>query len=102
MSSIKLIRTQSNEEIIAEIVEETGEGYVLKNPCVLGPTEKGGLGFFPWMPFGDLEGFVLPRSEVRYTVNLKTELRNEYANAFSKLVVPDSKLSDAGGLKLVQ
>ena len=95
MSNIKLIRTQSNEEIIAEIVEETGEGYVLKNPCVLAPTEKG-LGFFPWMPFGDLEGFVLPRSEVRYTVNLKTELCNEYANAFSKLVVPDS------GLKLVQ
>jgi len=95
MSNIKMIRTQSNEEIIAEITQETEEGFVLKNPCVLAPTEKG-LGFFPWMPFADLEGFVLPRKEVRYTVSLKTELRNEYANAFSKLVVPDSSL------KLVQ
>ena len=49
MSNIKLIRTQSNEEIIAEVVEETEQGISFKNPCVLGPTEKG-LGFFPWMP----------------------------------------------------
>ena len=95
MSNVKMIRTQSNEEIIAEITEETQEGFVLKNPCVLAPTEKG-LGFFPWMPFAELEGFVLPRNEVRYTVNLKNELKNEYARAFSKLVVPDS------GLKLVK
>lgn len=90
-----MIRTQSNEEIIADITEETQEGFVLKNPCVLAPTEKG-LGFFPWMPFAELEGFVLPRKEVRYAVNLKNELKNEYARVFSKLVVPDS------GLKLVQ
>jgi hypothetical protein len=95
MSNIKMIRTQSNEDVITEIVEEREDGYVLKNPCMIGQTEKG-LGFFPWMPFADLEGFVLPRSEVRYAVNLKSELRNEYATVFSKLVVPDS------GLKLVQ
>lgn len=95
MSNIKMIRTQSNEDIISEIASEDGSGVVLKNPCVLAPTEKG-LGFFPWMPFADLEGFVLPRSEIRYMVELKKELRNEYANAFSKLVVPNS------GLKLVQ
>jgi len=95
MSNIKLIRTQSNEEIIAEVVEETEQGISFKNPCVLGPTEKG-LGFFPWMPFAELDGFVLPKSEIRYTLVLKSELRNEYANAFSKLVTPDS------GLKLVQ
>jgi len=95
MSNIKMIRTQSNEDIIAEIVNEETNGVGLKNPCVIGPTEKG-LGFFPWMPFADLDNFVLPRSEIRYMVDLKKELKNEYASLFSKLVVPDS------GLKLVQ
>ena len=76
-------------------MNENDDGVTMKNPCVIGPTEKG-LGFFPWMPFADLENFVFPRSEIRYMVEVKKELKNEYATLFSKLVVPNS------GLKLVQ
>lgn len=52
MSNVKLIRMQSGEDVVAEIVNEKldSETTVIKNAIVAVPTSQGQLGFAPWAP----------------------------------------------------
>ena len=52
---IKLLRMQSGEEVIAEMIKEGEYTYTISNPIVMVPGQDGNIGFATWCPFASKE-----------------------------------------------
>jgi hypothetical protein len=63
--NLKLLRLRSGEDVICEVVKESGEYIYIKNPAMLMPMQGQGqhmqMGMAPWMPFADQTDFEIPR-----------------------------------------
>ena len=88
---IELIRLQSNEMVVSEVVSESGGYLILKDPVALVPTKDGVVSFVPWSPLSE------PGSEVRvYTSSVvyysvpNDELIKNYKEIFSPIITPPS------------
>lgn len=101
MSTVKLIRLVSGEEIITKVVAETAAGFQIEKPAILLPAGQGRLALVPWLPYGESESMFLPEKIIAFNILPKKDLTNEYANATSGLVVPDNKVA-APKLTLVE
>ena len=101
MSTTKLIRLVSGEEIIAKVVEESGQGFQIEKPAILLPAGQGRLALVPWLPYGEAEAMFLPEKIVAFSILPKKDLSNEYMNMTSGLVVPEGKVA-APKLTLVE
>jgi hypothetical protein len=93
MSTTKLIRLVSGEEVIAKVVEETAQGLQIEKPAILLPAGQGRLALVPWLPYGEAESMFLPEKVIAFSILPKKDLSNEYSNMTSGLVVPDSKMA---------
>ena len=87
---IKLIRMQSGEEIVAELVEDKGKTLVLGNPIVMVPGRDGQIGFAPWCPLASEE---VKQLEVRTSYTVYVTIPNEqvadnYKQIFSPIITP--------------
>ena len=53
--NVKIFKLKNQEEFLCELVEEKDDHYVIKNPCVLLPTQQQTIAMSPWLPFADIE-----------------------------------------------
>ena len=90
---VKLIRMHSGEELVAELIEDKGDTFVLGNPIVMVPGRDGNIGFAPWCPLADPE---VKSLEVRTSYMLFVTQPNEdvvknYEEIFSPIITPGKK-----------
>ncbi len=90
MSTVKLIRLISGEEILAK-AEEIDGGINIKDPVILIPTKAGSLGLTHWMPYVEVDT-ILNASIVFVGVPHK-DLVKQYDSVISGIVLPDNTLS---------
>ena len=88
---VKLLRMQSGEEVVADLIEDKGETLVLGNPIVMVPGRDGNIGFAPWCP---LVAEDVKEIEVRATFVVYVTLPNEqvvqnYTEIFSPIITPN-------------
>ena len=88
---IKLIRLISNEVVIADVVEESDEFVILKEPFALVPTNDGKLNFIPWSPLSEEDSTVqLYTKHVVYYAKPNEDVLGNYNDIFSKIITPQS------------
>jgi hypothetical protein len=93
---IRLLRTKTGEDIVAEI-EEKGDVVSLENPAQLmpmgSPSGQGmQMGFAPWIPFAGTAKIKvdIPRDHIVFIIEPAKDIVNNYRQAFgSGIVVPD-------------
>ena len=88
---IELIRLQSNEMIVAEVVKESDNYLTLKDPVALVPTKEGDINFVPWSPLGERGAEVrMYTSNVVYYTKPNEELIKNYKEIFSPIITPQN------------
>ena len=87
--AIKIIRLQSNEVIITEVLDEDDEFVTLNEPFAMVPTNDGKLNFIPWSPLSkeDTPVKMYKKSVVYYAVPNEEVIEN-YLNIFSSIITP--------------
>ena len=89
--SYQLIRLNTNEMIIAEVVEQDDEFITLKEPFALIPTNDGKLNFLPWSPLSDADTTVkMYTRSVLYYATPNEDVLNNYKDIFSNIITPQS------------
>ena len=67
------------EEIVAKIVEETADSYVLSKPCTIIPSPQQGIGLMQSLISADINNNVtLNKSHVIMTSPVITDIENHY------------------------
>ena len=90
--SINLIKMQSGEDVVAEIVNnDERDVIVIRNPIVMVPQGNGQVGFAPWSPFlsDDVKELSIRRSYTVYISEPKEEVVKNYNEIFSPIVLPN-------------
>ena len=104
---IRLVRTRSGEDIVAEIEENGDVSVTLENPAQLMPMGSPNgqgmqMGFAPWIPFaGTAKVKVeIPRDYIVFIIEPAKDIVNNYRQAFgSGIVVPEVKVDPKALLK---
>ena len=88
---IQLMRLNSNELVIAEIIDEDEEFLTVKEPFALVPTNDGKLNFIPWSPLSEEDTTVklYTRNVVYYATPSKDVVEN-YQDIFSNIITPQN------------
>ena len=89
----KLIRIITGEEIIAEVLEETGDTITIQNGLVVLPTNNG-VGFAPWATVISKENpeITVNLKHIVYVAEVQEDVVNKYNQMFgNKLQLPNSK-----------
>jgi hypothetical protein len=100
MMNIKLIRLQTGEDLIADVVKE-GAALTVENPCMVyvrpNSTNTGAsVGLTRWMPYAETKTFTIDNKWVVIITDPATDLKNEYNKAFgSGIVVPPTTIQVA-------
>jgi len=95
---IKLIRLLNGEELIAELVLDTGLKLTIKNPIRIvvvpskGNPQQPTIGFAPWMEFAEEKEVTLDNSHVLCIMTPIKEFITQYNATFSGLVLPQNNL----------
>ena len=90
--NIQLIRLQSGEDIIADVLEDKGESLVLSNPIVMVPGRDGTVGFAPWSPLlhPDVKELEIRTSYTVYISRPNDDIVENYKNIFSPIITPSN------------
>ena len=92
--NVKLIKMWTGEDVIADLVKETDDSIVIKNPIVAVPSGQGKIGFAPWSPL--LEGrdtdLEVTRRYVVYINEPQEEFVSNYRQMFTGIATPPKKL----------
>jgi len=99
MSDIRSFKLVTQEELVAELVRETGTGYIIKNPLVVhvmrGPDGQGTLAFAQWSmihkPGTEVELF--DHGLIGRPVELIGEVADSYVQQTSSIILPKSAVS---------
>jgi hypothetical protein len=83
---IGIFKTQSGEELIAKVVEETMIAFTIEKPLCMVMGERG-LQFAPFLMMADMEKpITLPKPMISATPQFSIE--EQYESVTSKIVVP--------------
>ncbi len=90
--NVKLFRLNSGEEIIARF-EEQADAWLLKDPAILIPMERGQIGLMPWLQYTKAsKGVTIPKTFVAFTIDPLDEFKSQYDSGLNKgIVTPSSK-----------
>lgn len=90
---VKIVRLNSGEEIMASLTEE-GDTLILKDPCVLVPSQDGKLLFVKWLPYANTSnGVLINAKHVVFVIDPLKELEDHYTGAITNnLFVPTKKV----------
>jgi hypothetical protein len=97
-ANVRLIKMISGEELLTEIMSETGNEITIQNPVrvVVMPSKTNPqtptVGFAPWAEFSDEKQFTIHRAHVIVTMKPVQEFINQYNSMFGGIVAPSSKL----------
>lgn len=98
MKTIKLIRLITGEEILAEVVVDSGYKLTIKNPLrvVVVPSKSSPnnptVGLAPWAEFSDDESFTIDLDKILVIMNPVKEFVSQYNSVFSGIITPTSGL----------
>jgi hypothetical protein len=98
VENLKIIRLLSGEEIMAEVVTDSGTALSVKNAIriVVMPNSADPkaptVGLAPFMQFSEDKELTLNKNCVITTATPMKEFVNQYNTVFGGIVVPDSKL----------
>jgi hypothetical protein len=88
---VALIKMQSGEDVIAELVNnDERDVVIINNPIVMVPQGNGQVGFAPWSPFLDdsVKELRIRRSYTVYISEPKAEVVKNYTEIFSPIITP--------------
>jgi len=90
--NVKLIRMNSGEDVIADLINEEAEVLVVSNPIVLVPGQGGTLGFAPWSPVlsPDVKEIYIRSDYVVFMSEPNEDVVNNYNQIFSPIVTPSN------------
>ena len=90
--NIQLIRMQSGEDVVADLIEDKGEKLVIANPIVLVPGRDGTVGFAPWSPIlsKDVKELEIRASYTVYVSTPNEDVVNNYKEIFSPIITPQN------------
>lgn len=87
--NISLIKMQSGEDVVAELVNnDERDVVIIRNPIVMVPQGNGQVGFAPWSPFlsDDVKELSIRRSYTVYISEPKAEVVKNYQEIFSPII----------------
>ena len=89
---IRLIRMQSGEEVVTELVEDKGDTLVLANPLVMVPGRDGTVGFAPWAPLlaEDVKQLEIRASFTVYLSEPNADIVKNYKEIFCPIITPQN------------
>ena len=92
--NVKLIKMQSGEDVVAELLREEGDRLVISRPIIMVPQGQGQVGFAPWSPFlsEDVKELSIRESYTVYVSEPKSEVVKNYEEIFSPIIKPSSKI----------
>lgn len=93
--NVKLIRLNTGEDVIADLISETQNSLVLSNPIVAVPSGRGELGFAPWSPLlsKDVKEITINKHYVVYVSETQDQIVEQYNQIFSPIITPSKQLS---------
>ena len=96
MADIKLIHFVNGEDVLGEILEETEQHFVVKNPCHIGLAQdqngKPSLSLQPLVIFSKQEVVDLQKSHYIYCVDVDQGIVNQYNEIFGNIIVPSQSI----------
>ena len=93
--NVKLIKMWSGEDVITDLVKETDDSIVIKNPIVIVPSgQQGQVGLAPWSPLlkGKDTELEVTKRYVVYINEPQEEFISNYTQMFSPIATPPKKL----------
>jgi hypothetical protein len=89
--NIKLIRLQTGEDLIADVVKE-GAALTLENPCMVYVRQSqtgtsASIGITKWIPYSDSKQFTIDNKWIVIITEPAEDLKNEYNKAFGSGIV---------------
>ena len=93
--NVKLIKMWSGEDVITDLVKETDDSIVIKNPIVIVPSgQEGQVGLAPWSPLlkGKDTELEVTKRYVVYINEPQEEFISNYTQMFSPIATPPKKL----------
>ena len=92
--NIRLIKMNSGEDVVCDLIREEADTLVICNPIVMVPQGNGQVGFAPWSPFlsDSVKELSIRRSYTVYISEPKDEVCKNYEEIFSPIIKPSSKI----------
>ena len=91
--TVKLIRMWSGEDVIADIVEESTDSILIRDPIVaVPPPQQGIIAFAPCSPLLQTDKIEITKKYVVYIGDPQEEIVEQYNTMFGKLSTPTKKL----------
>jgi len=98
-----LLRLNTGEFVLSEVISESDDSYQLKNPATLAMVPQGqqiGFAMMPFCPFAKGSSIDLPKSAVLFTAEPETEIANAYSGQYgSGIVQASGPLPDSPNLR---
>ena len=87
--NVKLIKMQSGEDVVCDLIREEGDRLVISNPVVMVPQGQQ-VGFAPWSPFlhEDVKELAIRESYTVYVADAKDPVVENYKQIFSSVILP--------------
>ena len=95
MSNIKLITFNTQQTIIAEVVEEDDIDFLVKNPVQViavpprNANDQGGVGFAPYLAYAEEfdKGITIKQLQIFCITTPVDDLLNQYTRMFSRIEI---------------
>jgi hypothetical protein len=90
--NVKLIRLQTGEDLIGDVLTNENNQLVIENPCMVyvRPNSTGtgaSIGLTRWMPYAEGKIFTIDSRWVVILTDAEADLKNEYNKAFGSGIV---------------
>ena len=77
MKDIKLIRLTSGEEVLANVINQSGLTVTVTDPVLLIP-DKGKIGFMPYMSYCEMESMTIKKDHIMFNLMPTEDLKGQY------------------------
>ena len=90
--NVKLIKMNTGEDVIVDLIREEGDRLVISNPVMMVPQGQGQVGFAPWSPFlsDDVKELSIRASYTVYVSDPKPAVVENYEQIFSSIITPSN------------
>jgi hypothetical protein len=77
MKDIKLIRLTSGEEVLANVVNQSGLTLTVTDPVLLIP-DKGKIAFMPYISYCEFDNMVIKKDHIMFNLEPTEDLKGQY------------------------
>lgn len=96
MASIKILRLISGEEVLGEILNETRDNIIVKNPCLIGlmmaQDGRPNLNMQRMLTFSEDTEVSMNRNHILFMTSVDSKIENKYNEIFGNIIVAQPKI----------